>query len=79
MVQRLIPAPGGGYGYSQVFFGPVLTYKLIQSTRTQAGFKGYIFSGRIAGGNTLYGEIPPYKCERGHYTTTNSAEIKPPA
>jgi hypothetical protein len=59
MIQCLIPTSGGGYGYSQVFLGPVLADKLIQAARTQAGLKRYIFSGRLAGGNALYGELPP--------------------
>jgi hypothetical protein len=59
VIQRFIPAPGSGYGYSQVFLGPVLTDKLIQAARPQAGLKGYILGGRFAGGNTLYGELPP--------------------
>ena len=59
MIQRLIPTPGGSCGYGQVFFGPVLADKLIQTARTQAGLKRYIFSGRLAGGNALYGELPP--------------------
>ncbi len=59
VVQCLIPAPGGGYGYSQVFLGPVLADKLIQAARSQAGLKRYILGGRLAGGNALYGELPP--------------------
>jgi hypothetical protein len=59
VVQRLIPAPGGAYGYSQVFFSFVLADELIKAAWSQAGIKRYILSGRFAGGNTLYGEFPP--------------------
>jgi hypothetical protein len=58
MVEGFTPAPGGGDGYFEVFFGLVLADEIGQGTRPEAVVQGCVLFAGLPGYDAGYGLTP---------------------
>jgi hypothetical protein len=59
VVQRLLPAPGGGDGYLYIILNLVLADEVVEEPGAEAGIQGYVLGVGLAGNDALYFDLPP--------------------
>ncbi len=59
MVQRLVPAFGGGDSYAQVIFNLALPDEVVKTARSQAGIKWRILGAGFTRYNARYFNLAP--------------------